>query len=160
MPQGPLQYPELKESGGMPEKSTDQKKALKKIADLLSRRSHSKKEIVFKLSKKFSSLVIEQALKEAQQKKWIESEKDLCEKVVESLHKKNKSWRYMKNFLFQKGLPIPPYDEDRELEKAKNLLSKKSLTLGQLSDKEKALRLRNFLFYKGFEEEILRKLSL
>jgi len=135
----------------------DEKKALKKIMDYLSRRSHSEKELSTKLSKTFSPLVIEKALKKAKQNKWLESPWELAEKTLDSLQKKNKSWAYIQNFLCEKNLPIPPYDHDKELEKAHKLLLKKRASLQGLSYQEK-LKLKRFLFYRGFKKSIANEL--
>ncbi len=128
------------------------KKALKKIADSLSRRSHSKKELALKLSKMFSAEIIEKALERAEQNGWLESPQELSQKTANSLHKKNKSWSYIKNYLNTKDLPLPPYDREQELVKAGNLLKK----YGPLKDWpfEKKAKLKQFLSYRGFEEEI------
>ena len=141
----------------MSEEQIEFKKALKKIADYLSRRSHSEKELTLKLSKIFSVKVIEKALEKAKQNNWLESEKELSEKVVASLHKKNKSWSYIQNYLWKKALPLPPYDKEKELAKAKNILIKKRASLKNLSYEEKT-KLKQFLAYRGFERAIVEEL--
>ena len=132
------------------------KKALKKVADYLSRRSHSEKELITKLFKTFPLETIKKALKEAKQKKWLENPQELSEKLVENLHKKNKSWNYIKNYLCEKDLPLPPYNREKESIKAGNLL-KKHGSLKILSP-EKKVKLKQFLGCRGFEEEIADEL--
>ena len=141
----------------MSEEQTEFKKALKKMADCLSRRPHSEKELRFKLSKKFSPYIIEQALEKAKQNNWLETEEELSEKIADDLHKKNKSWSYIEGYLHEKGLPIPPYKREKELTKAKNLLIKKQAVLTNLSNEEK-MRLKQFLTYRGFERDVVEVL--
>ena len=133
------------------------KKAVKKIADYLSRRSYSEAELKLKLSKTFSLEIIERALRQAKQNHWLEDAQELSKRVAENLHKKNKSWKYIKNYLFKKDLPLPPYDREKELIKAESLLTKKEASLKNLSlDKKRKLQL--FLAYRGFEENIVREI--
>ncbi len=141
----------------MSEEQEEFKKALKQIAGYLSRRSHSEKELVLKLSKQFSSNIVDKALEKARQNHWLENTEELAEKTAESLHKKNKSWSYIKKYLVEKDLPLPPYDKERELAKAKNLLLKKQGFLNNLSYEEK-INLKQFLSYRGFEEGIVQEL--
>ena len=133
------------------------KKAIKKIADCLSRRSHSEKELKFKLAKKFPSTVIEEALNKAKQNRWLETPQDLAEKTANSLHKKNKSWHYIKAYLQKKGLPPPSYCIKKELIKAERLLIKKQGSLKGLSFEE-TIKLKKILAYRGFEQNIANKL--
>ena len=138
----------------MSEEQRGLKQAIKKIAGYLSRRPHSEKELSLKLSKTFSLEIIEQALKTAKQNQWLEAEKELAENTVAYLNDKNKSWNYIKNYLSEKSIPLTEYDRERELSKAKNLLEKKQGALKNLSYKEK-IQLKQFLFYRGFEESIV-----
>ena len=130
-------------------------KALKKIADHLSRRSHSEKELVLKLSKTFPLNVIEKAIGKAKQNHWLETAQELSEKVSTKLHKKNKSWNYIKNYLCERELPLPDYDREKEVKKAKALLMKKYKSLEKLSSEEKR-KLKQFLAYRGFEEAVVQ----
>ena len=141
----------------MPEDSMPFKKAVKKIADYLSRRSYSEAELRLKLSKTFSLELVEKALQQARQNHWLKDAQELSKEVAENLHKKNKSWSYIKNYLFKKDLPLPPYDREKELVKAESLLTKKEGSLKNLS-LEKKRKLQLFLAYRGFEENIVREL--
>ena len=138
----------------MSEEQEELKRILKKLADYLSRRSHSKKELRLKLSKKFSLKLIDQALEKAKRNNWLETEEELSEKLVASLHKKNKSWNYIKNYFYEKDLPLPPYEREKELEKATNLVSRKFGSLKELSFEQKT-KLKQFLAYRGFEKTIV-----
>lgn len=132
--------------------------ALKTIADCLSRRSHSKKELALKLAQKdFSQEVIDQALEKAEEKKWLEGSEELAQKTLLFLHKKNKSWAYIQAYLKEKDLPLPDYDRVREEEKARNLLMRKRGSLEGLSFEEK-VKLKRFLDYRGFEKEVIDSL--
>lgn len=144
---------------------SEENQALKKIADCLSRRSHSEKELLNKLSKKFPLAVARQALEKAKKNQWLESPLELSERTVAELHNKNKSWAYIRTYLKQKDLPLPSFDHERELLKAQNLLLKKqrslkavsSVELRDLPFKEKA-KLKQFLSYRGFEKSIADEL--
>ena len=141
----------------MPEDTTQLKKAVKKLADYLSRRSYSLAELKLKLSKTFSINIVEKALQKAQQNQWLESPQELSKKVTNTLHNKNKSWNYIKNYLLKKKLPLPPYDNQKELAKAQNLLAKKAEDLKNLSFEQKR-KLKLFLAYRGFEQNIVSEL--
>ena len=135
------------------------KQALEKIAQYLSRRSHSKKELEQKLRRFFPIAIIETALDQAEKKKWLEEPMEIALKTAESLHNKKKSWAYIKRYLQKKELPLPEYDREKEKEKIKKLLVKKKELL-EASHKNK---LKQFLAYKAFEasliEESLEELS-
>ena len=134
--------------------------ALKKIAQYLSVRSHSKKELKQKLSKKFSADIIEKSLELAEQKNWLEEPLELSQKIAGQLNRKNKSWLYIKAYLKNRELPLPPYNKEEELEKAERLLKK---TL-QNSSKKDSLQIQRFLVNRLFEiniiETVLEKLAL
>ena len=123
--------------------------AITKIANHQSRRSHSVKELSFKLSKKFSPEVIDLALTYAKNNKWLELETELCQKELERLNKNNKSWLYIKKHFKKRGLPLPPYHRDTEKQKIKQLLIKKQAFV---SDKQK---LKQFLAYRAFEATLV-----
>ena len=137
-------------------KDQDLQKTIASLQGLLSRRSHSLQELKQKLQKKYSLELIEQALECAKQNNWLESEDALSEKLLNSLNKKNKSWRYIQDYFRKKGLPLPPYDKDKEIEKARQCLLKKSLPTrsDSLEVQQKA---RKTLFYRGFEADIIRE---
>ena len=142
-------------------KDLDLQKALDKMAQYLSRRSHSKKELEQKLSRFFSSSVIKEALDQAQQKKWLEEPREISLKVANKLHSKKKSWAYIKKYLRQKDLPLPEYDPEKEKEKIKQILIKKKAGLS--SSFEDRQKLKRFLAYRAFDsslvEESLKELS-
>ena len=139
----------------MPEKLL--KQALQKIAQYLSFRSHSEKELRQKLSKNFSANLIEKSLELAKQKSWLEEPLEIAKKTAKKLHQKNKSWAYIKKYLQEKSLPLPEYDENKEKEKLKRILTKKQFKLTELSYKEK-LQIKQFLAYRSFEPHIVEEL--
>ena len=77
--------------------------ALKKIAQYLNLRSHSLVELKQKLSKKFPPNIVEKALNQAKQNNWLENPLQLSQKIVEELHRKNKSWTYIQSYLKKKN---------------------------------------------------------
>ena len=127
-------------------------KAVGKIANYLSHRSHSEKELRDKLKSHFSSDLIDEALSEAKQKKWLEDPYELTIQVKNRLDNKNKSWGYIKKYLQSKGLPLPDYDKEKEMIKIKNLLIKKK-TDGL--DYNEILKLKRFLSYRLFEPDLI-----
>ena len=130
------------------------KKALQKTAQLLSQRSYSEKELKQKLALQFPLDSIKQTVALAKQKKWLEDPEDLALQITNNLHRKNKSWTYIKKYLQNKDLPLPDYDKSRELSKAKNLVKKKFPHFDKTSDKEK-LKIQQFLAYRLFEKSLI-----
>ena len=134
------------------------KSALKSLMGLLARRPYSEKELEDRLLKKFPLEAAKQALAEAKACGWLQSGEELSRQFAASLHEKSKGWLYIKSRLRQRGLPCPPYDRGKELQKARAILSKKQIPLtGSLLEgqRQKAIRL---LRNRGFEEEAIRAL--
>ena len=132
-------------------------KALLKIADLLSLRSHSRKELSNKLSAKFPQEAIEEALIKAEKNNWLEPPLQLAQKTVSALNAKNKSHAYIKVYLKKKGLPEAPLDTDIEKFKAQRLLLKKTKGREISTTKEK-LKLKAFLLQRRFDLSIVNDL--
>jgi len=131
------------------------KKALKTASHILSLRAHSAQELEDKLSKRYSASVVEGILKIAKKHNWLESEKALAEHTLNALHKKNKSWLYIQQFFKKKKLPLPPYDQKKELEKIRQLLLKHRLKpAASWEAHQKAIQ---FLSYRGFEHETIEE---
>ena len=127
--------------------------AIKKIKLYLSNRSHSEKELKQKLSTKFPENIIKVVLQLAKQKKWLESPAELSKKISETLHQKNKSWRYIQSYLKNKELPLPLYRKKKEIKKAKNLLYKLSHF-----HKKTPIQMRQYLVNRSFETDIIDEL--
>lgn len=131
------------------------RKALKKAQLLLSRRPHSSGELEQKLLRFYEQPIVDQALEYCTQNKWLLSEEELGNKLLQELHQKNKGWLYIRHYFKNKGLAPPPYDKEKEIEKATNLIHKK---YSQGLQKEKVQEARRFLSYRGFEGEIISEL--
>lgn len=128
--------------------------ALKKLADYLARRSYTKKELQIKLSRIFSQDLVTQALKKAQDNCWLESDQDLSQKLLSNLNQKQKSWNYIKQYFYKKGLTLPKYDQDQEIKKAKYWINKKYLDTKTRS-KECKQKCKQLLAYKQFELDVI-----
>jgi len=135
----------------------DLNEVLQKTAQILSQRSHSEKELKQKLSSHFSLNLVEQSIHLAKQKKWLEDPYELSLQTTHQLHTKNKSWTHIKGYLQNKGLPLPEYDKDKELKKAKILFKKKASQFKIISQKEK-IKIKRFLAYRLFEESIINEI--
>ncbi len=140
----------------MDDQKLELKQALKSASNILSKRPHSLNKLKQKLSLKYSASIVTEVLKVAQEKKWLIPEDTLSKQVTTTLHQKNKSWNYIKNYLKKESLPLPEYNREREIEKIHQLLAKKNLTakLQNLEDQQKARRL---LLYRGFEEDVIKE---
>lgn len=137
----------------MQKSKTELNKILKQACLLLQKRPHSPQELYTKLVRKYPSSLCKQVIQMAQAKKWLLPEQDLTMQIALSLEKKNKSWSYIKQYLETKKLPLPPYNEEKEREKAHNLISKKfQNSQPSLEIKNK---MRRLLAYRGFEEELI-----
>lgn len=125
---------------------------LNKIADYLARRDHSPKEIQDKLEKKkiFASDEILLALQKAKDAGWFLPEDELAQKVHNYLVRKGKSYRYIQQYLKNKGLPSTDFDRLEEVQTITRQLEKKFQSFKNLEydDKQKALR---SLTQKGFD---------
>lgn len=123
--------------------------------DLLARRDHSERELRQKLSKHFSTELIDQAIEHFKERGWLpntqEQTLELSQKVAGSLHRKKKGLLYINQYLQQKGLPPIAMDESLELEKANALVKNK---LAKAQDRDK---LGRFLKSRGFDNSTIRK---
>ncbi len=127
---------------------TRQTSARKKIMDLLSRRSHSEKEIFAKLTGRFPEDEIRAGIEEAKRRGWMLAPQELAEQTAQNLHRKNKGFLYIQGYLEEKGLPQIICDEELEIAKALAILEKLK------SDENKARRL---LISRGFTPDTVRK---
>jgi SOS response regulatory protein OraA/RecX len=146
------------------EKKHSDSSALKDLADLLAIRSHSESELRPKLLRQHTEEAVEDALRIAKSKNWIESEAELAARVAASLAAKGKGHAFIADYLEAKGLSAPVRDSNVEIEKARELIKSKLAKAGSfdydLSDEEKR-KLFRFLAGRGFDEEtILQALHL
>lgn len=137
------------------QKKTPLSQCLQSLKNFLARRSHSKKELREKLSRRFDPKLVSEALLQAQARGWLESEEEIAEKILHHLHRKNKSWSFIKNYLLEKGLPLPEYNGEKEREKARQVLIKKFPQNLSFKEKQRAFQL---LSRRGFEESMIRGL--
>ncbi|MEZ4872900.1 MAG: regulatory protein RecX [Bdellovibrionales bacterium] len=137
------------------EKSDDVLKCTDKIVDYLARRDHSVKELKTKLSRRFTRSAIDQALEIAEERSWLKTPEELSARVAETLHLRGKGFRYIQNYLREKGLPPIDRDDDREKQKAESALIAKYGDFEALSydEKQKAYR---FLASRGYDLEIIK----
>ena len=119
--------------------------------DFLARRDHSEKELIEKLSTHFPMEEIEPALEEIKQRGWLLPPEELAEKATQSLHRKNKGYLYIQNFLRQRGLPGTPKDPELEYEKALGLIASKS------KDPNDPKRAVSLLKNRGFDTETISR---
>ncbi|NCN40024.1 regulatory protein RecX [bacterium] len=134
--------------------------ALKKAADLLARRNHSEKELREKLSSFYDRDLIDQVVSEAQRKQWLLSPKELAEQAAKTWARANKSAKYIEEQLTRRGLAPVGWLEEDEINKIRTLLAKKfKLSEDDIIDLDEKVRVKayRFLMYRGFSEEIIRK---
>ncbi len=125
--------------------------------DYLARRDHSEKELVTKLSQRgYHFEEIQKGLDYVRNRGWLFPADELALKYTESLHQKGKSFQYIRKQLLQKGLPVPSYDLEREVEKVHEHLQKKfpSSTGYSWQQKEDILR---YLKNRAFDDTCIRK---
>lgn len=103
------------------------KEALYWVQDYLARRPHSESELVEKLKKKdFDEETCLRAVEFAKKSNWIEDPFEMAKKVYSEWDRKNKSHSWIKNYLYEKGLPQEiEKDLTRESEKAYYHLKKR-----------------------------------
>lgn len=138
-------------------KLTLEQRIRKKIMDHLARRDHSEKELRTKLREKFEDHeAIEKAISFVKEKNWLGDPQKLAEQMSNMLHRRNKGSRYIQNYLKEKGLPQVSFDDDLELQKAKELVAKKFKTL----DRSRATLMKKsrFLQSRGFNGNIINKI--
>lgn len=127
--------------------------------DLLARRDHSPLEIQRKLSKFFSREEIDEALEWARQNKWMPEGPEALSKFAEKwrpgLDRRKKGIRWINQKLAHIGLPHLNPDPVTELEKAKELIERR--TQGATLQPEMRGKLQRFLQSRGFEGDIIRK---
>lgn len=130
--------------------------ALDRMTRYLALRDHSRYELQQKLSRVFSPEIVAKVLDEADGNGWLAPEEVIAERAARALARKHKSQRYIEGALRKRKLPVPPRDDDAELEKIRELVERKFGTATGLSftDKAKAFR---FLKYRGFDDRNIRQ---
>lgn len=133
-------------------------KAQRKLADIISRRPHSKRELKTKLRRFFTEDIVSEALVWAEDCDLLESEETLSSKVTEELLRKGKGSFYIKGYLRKKGLPQHGIDAQSELEFATQTINK--LMKGRERDysSEENNRLARYLTNRGFKSDVIREI--
>jgi regulatory protein len=134
---------------------TEYIKALDSLTRYLALRDHSRLELRQKLSRRFSSEMVNKVLAEAEQNGWLLDEAKVAERSVAALRRRQKSQRYIEGKLRQRGLPVPAREVDSELESIRELLVRK-FGEEKLSYEDKAKAFR-FLKYRGFQDRAIRQ---
>lgn len=137
-----------------------QKSAILKAMDYLAIRSHSRSELFQKLAKSYSESEAEAAVLHAENKGWLQSEKEVAAELIEQLKRKGKGLHFINAKLEEKGLPplsaeARPSD-DEELEKAAALVENKFGALIEINEATEG-KIGRFLESRGFDIEIVRK---
>ena len=125
-----------------------------KIMDFLSRREHSKKEIINKLYRRVSSMeLLEEELEKLIQEGLL-NDKRFAEQYVYSRENQGIGPKRIKNELRKKGVQNAIIEEllakKDWTEQARKALLKKIKT-GLPEDRKQMLKLKKFLYYRGFE---------
>lgn len=118
-------------------------------------RDHSLHELKTKLKRRFDESLVDAVVAEAEARGWLSSEEHIAENLVAALERRGKSFAYIQLQLRKRRLPIPAMDSEKEIEKARQLLSKK-FGDEKLNFDEKAKAFR-FLKYRGFPDSAIRK---
>ena len=129
----------------------NKRSAFNKAMDFLARRDYSQKELAVKLLQDFDVDEVARALTKVKEHGWLLPPEELSEKVHREMHRKNKGFRYILNFLRKKGLPPVEMDFEAEMEKARYILSKHA------SDSSDRQKLYSLLNNRGFDKEIIRE---
>ena len=131
-------------------------KAYDKMAYYLAARDHSLKELYQKLSKNFPQDIVNLTLDKAIDQGLISSPKEMAAKTAQMLHRKNKGYYYIHNYLKKKGLPEVERDEEIEIDKACAIINGYFTGENSLSyeQKQKAIRL---LKNRGFDNDTIKK---
>lgn len=139
----------------MAETKAEFNQALDSVARFLAMRDHSLHELKTKLKRRFDESLVDAVVAEAEARGWLSSEEHIAENLVAALERRGKSFAYIQLQLRKRRLPIPAMDSEKEIEKARQLLSKK-FGDEKLNFDEKAKAFR-FLKYRGFPDSAIRK---
>ena len=140
-------------------KRTTNRSEYARALDLLTRylalRDHSRQELERKLSRRFEAELVERVLNEADERGWIGQPEEIAARAALALQRRKKSRRYIEGQLRKRGLPLPPRDDEAELENVRELIERKFGPPAELSFDERAKAFR-FLKYRGFADRLIR----
>lgn len=131
-------------------------RALDLLTRYLALRDHSRHELRQKLSKRFASELIEKLLSEADENGWLTPEEKIAAQAALAWQRRMKSRRYIEGQLRKRKLPLPPRDDETELENVRALVERKFGPPHELSYEERAKAYR-FLRYRGFDDRTIGK---
>jgi SOS response regulatory protein OraA/RecX len=130
--------------------------ALDLLARYLTVRDHSHFELESKLSRKYGEEMVVRVLAAADERGWLLDENAIAERATEAWRDRLKSALYIETQLRKRRLPVPEATAEAELATARKLLIKKFGDPGELDLETKDAAFR-FMSYRGFEENIIRK---
>jgi regulatory protein len=135
---------------------TEYVRALDALTRYLALRDHSRAELRQKLSRRFDGELVERLLTEAEDNGWLGDEQVIAERAAEAFQRRHKSRRYVEGQLRKRQLPLPPRDDEMELNSVRALVKKKFGEGAELSYEDKAKAFR-FLKYRGFDDRLIRQ---
>lgn len=130
--------------------------ALDSLSRMLARRDHSEKELRQKLKDRYPDAIIDQAIAEAHQRRWIHPPEVLAEIVERQLHRRGKSQTYINSYLARKGLPSRPLQRNMEVMKVRKLIESK-WTREELSNFELKAKAFRWLRGRGFDSRAIQQ---
>ena len=142
-------------------KILDEPKAIRlKIMDFLSRREHSSKEIYQKMSRKVESKeMLLESIKELERDGLLSDER-FAESYFQSRKRRGFGPLRIKSELIQRGVKENLfYSLEKEIDWSSNALDalKKKLNGKVPQETKEILKLKNFLYYRGFEFQDIDK---
>ncbi len=130
--------------------------ALNAISFYLARRDHSTHELRQKMKRRHSAEAIENALKEARDRKLLIDDRVLAEQWAAGMSRKKRSARYIDGFLRKHKLPPVKADPEAELEKCRLLLETKFGKSANF-DRDQQPKVIRFLRYRGFDAQTIKR---
>jgi regulatory protein len=130
-------------------------RALDLLTRYLALRDHSRHELQTKLGRRFSEETIAKLLLEADENGWLAPEDKIAASAQAAWQRRLKSRRYIEGQLRKRRLPLPPRNDEIELENGRALVERKFGTPHQLSFEERAKAFR-YLKFRGFDDRTIR----
>jgi len=129
--------------------------------DFLARRNHSELELKQKLSRRYDMAEVEKAIEYCREHNWLTWPESLSEQAMNALHRRKKGFLFIRQYLKQKGLPVPERNHEMEVQKARELLQRKVGLQQEFIDANAKMKFRmkvvRILKARGFEDEVIRK---
>jgi SOS response regulatory protein OraA/RecX len=131
-------------------------RALDLLTRYLALRDHSRHELQQKLSRRFAQETIEKLLVEADANGWLAPEEKIAACAQAAWQRRMKSRRYIEGQLRKRRLPLPPRNDEIELENGRALIERKFGVPQTLSYNDRAKAYR-YLKFRGFDERTIAK---